>query len=98
MNDQPIRLDPWMELVGILQGLNFDKWCVYVEISNKLLSFSQESLASEIALNSLRGIAIGTRIGILFTNLPDKPVIIRVLSTQRARKDHSISKTGIAAR
>lgn len=82
MDNQQISLAPWVELVGVLQRLFCDESYVYLEIANRLISFRQELAGSAIILNGLSKNMIGKKIGVLLTDLPDKPIIVRIFSTQ----------------
>ena len=80
MDNHQISADPWVEWVGVLRNIFCDESHVRVEIANKLLSFRQISAESDIILNNLSKNMIGRKIGILFTDLPNKPIAIRTVS------------------
>ena len=69
-------------MVGVLQRLFCDESYVYLEIANRLISFRQELAGSAIILNGLSKNMIGKKIGVLLTDLPDNPIIVRIFSTQ----------------
>jgi len=75
-----INAVPWVELVGVVRYVSADKSYAYVEIANKLLRVNQGTTESDVILDAIRRMKVGKKIGILFTDLPDKPVAIRAVS------------------
>lgn len=86
-----MRLPFWSEIVGTFQGLFTDDGFVYVRINNKLLSFSKESMESEILRNKLDNALVGQKIGVL--RCDEGPLQIRIVKRGSAKV-----KTGLKPR
>jgi len=86
-----MRLPFWSEIVGTFQGLFTDDGFVYVRINNKLLSFSKESMESEILRNKLDNALVGQKIGVL--RCDEGSLQVRIVKRGRAKV-----KTGLKPR
>ena len=75
----------WNEVVGVFHRVFADDTHLYVEIGNRLLSFSNESIESNIARKELCHELIGCKIGILLTDLPNEPIIVRIIKHNQSK-------------
>lgn len=80
-----IRLAAWSELVGTYEGFVIDGHYIHVKIDDNVISFGIESEEAKFLQQILKNTIIGTKIGILKTGLPSKPLLIRLISQQSAR-------------
>lgn len=70
----------WSEVVGPLHSVFADDRFTYVKINGKTLSFPKESQESEITQTELNNASlIGRKIGILKTDVIDRPLRIRLI-------------------
>lgn len=74
-----INAAPWVELVGIVRFGSKDRSYAYVEIENRLLRVNQGKPEMDTILGAICDMKIGKKVGILFTDLPDKPVVVRAI-------------------
>lgn len=76
---EQIRLALWAELIGPYGGFVIDGHYIRVRIDDNVVSFvigSEEAILLQQILNDNM---IGRKIGILKTDLIDKPVLIRLI-------------------
>ena len=72
-----LRLQPWQEYVGEFAGLCEEQGFLIVEFSKCRLRFNDPSPSAEILRDELAGVE-GRRVTILRTDLPDRPVVIKI--------------------
>ena len=94
MDNQPIRTAPWSEVIGVLHSLSDDDSYVYVRIANTLLSFHKESEESGAILKNLSKDMLGKKIGVLFTDLPNEPIIVRTITHNQSKVVSSKCQSG----
>lgn len=79
MQGERVYLGAWMEVVGRLCGVSTDDHFTYLKIGDKLLSFPRHSTEAEIIENEFSNDRlIGRKIGILRTDNPSRPLLIRI--------------------
>lgn len=72
------QLTPWTEVVGTFQGFSVEWPFIYVKVGDKILQLPNESsLALYFQENCDR--LIGAEVGVLKTDLPEKPFLIRLI-------------------
>ena len=76
---QAVRLPLWSEVVGVFNGLSSDDSRIYINIGNKKLYIPKESIESETAVDNLHQGLIGHKIGLLHTDEPMKPLVVRLI-------------------
>ena len=75
-----VNLPLWTEVVGVFNGLSFsDDSGICIKIGDKLLCLPKESIESEAALDKLHQGLIGHNIGLLRTDEPMKPLVVRLI-------------------
>ena len=72
-------LQIWMEIIGKLQGISRDDYYIYLEIDNKSIPFRRESREA-LYLKDKIDVFIGKSIALLRTDIPDKPILVRLVS------------------
>ena len=72
-----IYISPWSEIVGIYFGLIIDECFTQVKIGNNAVSFPKDSDEEKYLRNRLNNSLIGSKIGILKTDMSDKPILVR---------------------
>jgi len=80
-----IHLAPWCEVIGTYGGLYEDDDYLYVKVRGEIVQFAKDSRAAEIARNTLKGL-MGRKVGILRTDEPAKPILIRIIKEQHKKK------------
>ena len=70
-----IHLHSWSEIIGKLQDI--DERYAYIRVDKRIIPV--DFRGNEL-LDGFARIAIGTKIGILRTDLPEKPLLVRILS------------------
>ena len=76
-------LREWEEAIGLFKGIEFDAYSVAIKLefpnksSIKLLFFGD--LEKKIIITFLKDVQVGNVIGLLKTDLLDKPVTMRIL-------------------
>lgn len=76
--DKEVHLQIWSEVVGTYKGLFVTDYDLQVRISNEVLSFPKDSDEALYVQENLGGV-IGRKIGILKTDVPEKPLCIRLV-------------------
>lgn len=75
------KLDRWQEVIGRLNGLEKRERTVEVSIDTgddiSTIEFPRDSTEANILLEALRDVDEGQKIGILRTDLPNRPIVIR---------------------
>jgi len=84
--DRLIYLKPWMEIRGKLHKISEDDSHIYLSIGNKVIEFRKESDEGSYIKYKLNGDFVGKEIAILKTDIPKKPLIIRVISNPDRRE------------
>lgn len=69
----------WAEAIGVFNGLSSDDSRIYIKIGNKTLCLPIASIESEAALDNLHRGLIGRKIGLLRTDEPMKPLVVRLI-------------------
>lgn len=85
-----IDLKPYEEAIGTYEGLSISENEVTLTLSiNKIvkLTFPKQSLEANILINALKDIQKGTKITLLRTDSPTKPLIIRAYKTEATTDD-----------
>jgi hypothetical protein len=72
-------LEPWQEALGRFLSSIIDGNGFYVRLSFGDIYFPLDSLEATVLQGILPDIKIGERIGILRTDMPEKPVCVRIL-------------------
>lgn len=75
-----ISLLPWFELVGIYEDLYVKDGYVHLTISNKTLSFPEDSVEAKEVQESLDDVLVGRKIAVLRTDIHEKPIRIRLVN------------------
>jgi hypothetical protein len=76
---QSVKLHEWTEIIGVFNELCSDDSMIYIEIGNKTLCLPKGSIESEAVSNKLHQSLIGHKIGLLRTDKPMKPVVVRLI-------------------
>jgi len=83
MTHRETQLEPWEEAIGNYESLRIteDKVTLILTYTIKSLAitFPKESLEAKTLIQTLRNTLRGTKIAILKTDIPEKPLIIRRL-------------------
>lgn len=72
------HLKVWTEIVGKLSRISCDDGFIHLIIDGKILSYSIHSEEAKHLLKAIDDCLLGKTIGILRTDLPDKPILIRL--------------------
>jgi hypothetical protein len=75
-----IWLDLWDEFVGVLKGLGKDDSTFRVSFEGCRLIFNLDSEEAKIAQKILHHNLIGQKIGLLRTDIPGKPILVRIIA------------------
>jgi len=78
-----LYLPVWQEIVGVFQGTSVDQHTIYVRINQRVLAFHNGSREATYARDRLTSIRVGTKIAILRTDLPNKPLLIRQILDEK---------------
>jgi hypothetical protein len=78
--NQSIHLPPWSELVGTFEGLSIDQDFIYVKVSESSLALQNESDEAAYVQKRLENSIVGRKIAILRTDMPGKPLLVRLVS------------------
>ena len=79
-NEKLLWLEPWMEIKGELRKISRDDSYLFVEIDGKTIAFRRDSTEASYIHDNLSNNSIGREIAILKTDLPEKPLVIRLIS------------------
>jgi len=87
------RLEPWQEIIGHYQSLKINQDKVTVILSHTLpntaITFPKETVEAQTLLQTLKNTQKGTKIAILKTDNPQKPLTIRTYTaTPDAENEH----------
>jgi hypothetical protein len=83
-----------IEIIGTLQHLSKDESHVHLRIGNRLLSFRNETKESDAILKNLSKEMLGKKIGILLTDLPNEPIIVRIITHNQSKVAPSKCQSG----
>jgi hypothetical protein len=79
MRPKILRLRPWDETTGVLQRINDDETIEVLDLG----SFQVQITSDEMALIREQLLEItGKRVSILKTDIPEKPIIMRVIDDE----------------
>ena len=76
------RLDLWSEIVGEYLGTYTIDRFTYVRIGKKHLMFDSNSKEIETIRNQLKNDFIDQTVGILCTDYPEAPLIVRIIKKE----------------
>ena len=79
IHDNFFFLEQWMEIRGKLNKISKDDYDLYLDIDNKVLAFKKESTEALIIQNRLDDSWIGKNVAILRTDIPQKPLVFRII-------------------
>jgi len=86
---QETSLEPWQEAIGNLEDLKISEDRVTVTLSRIVRSFAitfpKETLEAQTLIQTLKKTPKGTKIALLKTDIPEKPLIIKPLTKQQSR-------------
>jgi hypothetical protein len=85
MENHQTSMSPLIEIIGVLRHLSEDESYVHLIIGERLLSFLKETKESHVILKNLSKEALGKKIGILLTDLPNEPIIIRIITHNQSK-------------
>ena len=74
-----IQLALWSELIGTYKGFSIDGHSVHVRIDDNVVSFVIGSEEASLLQQILSDNMMGRKIGILKTDLIDRPLLIRLI-------------------
>jgi agmatine/peptidylarginine deiminase len=77
------KLKPWDEVVATFDGLQTTDENVTLKLSIKkeiILSYPKSDKEAETIINTLGNMVRGTKIAILATDIPEKPLLVRILN------------------
>jgi len=77
------RLDLWSEIIGEYLGTYTIDRFTYVQIGKKHLMFDNNSNEIETIRNQLRNDFIYRTVGILRTDYPEEPLIVRFIKREK---------------
>jgi len=90
---QETQLEPWQEAIGNFEALKISEDKVTLTLThtvkNLVITFPKETPEAQTLLQALKSTQKGTKIAILKTDNPEKPIIIRTLN--EATITHSCS-------
>ena len=72
-----LHLGAWTEIIGKLRGIFSDEHFVYLRIDDKVLPFPKSSDEAEQIRERLDDNVIGSKVALLRTDIPGKPLCIR---------------------
>lgn len=83
-SDHEIQLLPWEEAIGNYDALKItkDKVTLFLIYTPKTVTigYPKESLEAQTLTRALKNVKKGTKVAILKTDIPQKPLIIRTLT------------------
>mgnify|MGYP001558297466 CR=1 FL=1 len=86
LKELEVWLPPWSEMVGIYDGIGIEEDFTHVKINGKVISSKNGTKEATLLQQCLNEKMIGRKIGVLRTNLPDKPILIRMIDQKGAAK------------
>ncbi len=72
-------MEPWEEIIGKVNGFSSDDIDVWLKIDDHVLSFIGDSTEASCIKEFLNEAFLGRVIAILKTDIPEKPIIIRLI-------------------
>jgi len=79
LKELEVWLPPWSEMVGVYDGIIIEEDFTHVKINGKVISFKNGTKEATLLQQYLNEKMIGRKIRILRTDLPDKPILIRLI-------------------
>jgi len=80
LQEMQFHLGLWTEIIGELQEISSDESFIYLKIGSKMLSFPKESDEASYVQTRLATNLIGRKIAMLRTDIPRKPLLIRLIT------------------
>jgi len=77
---EEVHLEPWVEITGVLRSIETKKAFLHLEIADTVLSFEIESKEASCAQERINRNLIGRKIGILRTDIAEKPLVVRLIT------------------
>jgi len=77
--EQEVRLVSWSEIVGTYNGLVIAEHFTRVRINGNIISFPNGTEEATLLQQFLNESMVGRRVGVLRADLPDKPLLIRLI-------------------
>jgi hypothetical protein len=74
-----VYLSPWVEIIGVFHGLIVNKTAIRLNISDMIVTLPYDSVEAHYVQDILTDAVIDHTIAVLRTDLPDKPIFIRVV-------------------
>ena len=78
-----VRLKPWMEVRGRLHKIESDKTYLYLKVDRRLFVFRKELVKASLLTEDFLRNVVGHDVAVLRTDMPDKPVLIQLLSAKK---------------
>lgn len=75
---EEIRLREWEELIGTFRGIVKKEFGISICIEDSKLVLHPDSVEATMAEEQLDGVHMGTKIALLRTDIPEKPILIRI--------------------
>jgi hypothetical protein len=73
-------LEPWMEIVGEIHDITTDSQFLYLTVDYKVLAFRKGG-KDVLHIQNQLGDLVGKSVAIIKTDNPDKPILIRLVSS-----------------
>lgn len=73
-----IRLYEWEEIIGTFRGVVKEEFSISIRIEDSQLVLHSDSVEAKMAEEQLNGVLIGMKIALLRTDIPEKPLLIRI--------------------
>lgn len=77
IRERQFHLGAWTEIIGKLCGIFSDENFIYLRIDDKVLPFPKSSDEAEHIRERLDDSIIGSKVALLRTDIPGKPLCIR---------------------
>lgn len=79
VESKTLQLPLWSELVCTFNGLSANQHFTYIKTSRGLLAFRNGSVETTYVQEKLSKELIGHKIAILRTDIPEKPLVVRLV-------------------
>ena len=66
------------EIIGVFKGFVEVDYQVHIWFDNSQLIFNLETTEAKILKEKLEGVMVGEKISILKTDIPEKPIVVRI--------------------
>jgi len=80
-NDTATHLLSWFEVVGTYNGFLVTEGFLHLKISNKMFTFPKDSVEAQYIQEMLNDTQVGQRIGVLRTDISEKPIRFRLVDS-----------------